>query len=340
MSKYADGRYHLDICEMTSGTRVDGAYSLVNPQVAPKRDGSPYFKCLVRDATGQIPGRLWSIDPSAAEDITRTGYAWISGCTETYKDQIQLKIEEISAYEPDDQDLAVLLPHTKFDVEEMYTELVTLMRTVKNPMVRAIVDAYIEDEPLMRRFRQAPAAVSLHHAFIGGLLEHTLQLLKIANSILPLYPDLNRDLVLLGLFLHDLGKGYELQWQKGFEYTLTGNLVGHIVFGVQLLGVKIRAAEQALGGERIPLPLRHCIEHIVLSHHGKREFGSPVVPSTPEAVFVSQLDNLDAKTALAIASADREHLKPGQGFSDKIWALETSIYRPDPTQPPSPAATP
>ena len=99
----------------------------------------------------------------------------------------------------------------------------------------------------------------------------------------------------------------------------------------------MRAAEQSLGGERIPLPLRHCIEHIVLSHHGKREFGSPVVPSTPEAIFVSQLDNLDAKTAMAVAAADRAHLKPGQGFSDKIWALETSIYRPDPTEPASPA---
>ena len=165
-------------------------------------------------------------------------------------------------------------------------------------------------------------------------MEHTLQLMKIADSILPLYPDLNRDLVLLGLFLHDLGKGYELQWQKGFDYTLTGNLVGHIVFGVQLLGAKIRTAEQAMGGERISLPLRHCIEHIVLSHHGKREFGSPVVPATPEAIFVSQLDNLDAKTAMAVAAADRSRLKPGQSFSEKIWALETSIYRPDPTQGP------
>ena len=337
MAQYSDGRYHLNISDMTSGTRVDGAYSLVNPQVAPKRDGSPYFKCLVRDATGQISARLWSIDPDAAEEITRTGYAWISGCTENYKDQIQLKIEEIKPYEPDDADLAILLPHTTQDVSMMFEEVSDIMRSVKDPMVRALVDSYLDDDQLMRRFRQAPAAVALHHAFIGGLLEHTRQLLKIADASLPLYPDLNRDLVLIGLFLHDLGKGYELQWQKGFEYTLTGNLVGHIVFGVQLLGVKMRAAEQSLGGERIPLPLRHCIEHIVLSHHGKREFGSPVVPSTPEAIFVSQLDNLDAKTAMAVAAADRAHLKPGQGFSDKIWALETSIYRPDPTEPASPA---
>ena len=337
MAQYSDGRYHLNISDMTSGTRVDGAYSLVNPQVAPKRDGSPYFKCLVRDATGQISARLWSIDPDAAEEITRTGYAWISGCTENYKDQIQLKIEEIKPYEPDDADLAILLPHTTQDVSMMFEEVSDIMRSVKDPMVRALVDSYLDDDQLMRRFRQAPAAVALHHAFIGGLLEHTRQLLKIADASLPLYPELNRDLVLIGLFLHDLGKGYELQWQKGFEYTLTGNLVGHIVFGVQLLGVKMRAAEQSLGGERIPLPLRHCIEHIVLSHHGKREFGSPVVPSTPEAIFVSQLDNLDAKTAMAVAAADRAHLKPGQGFSDKIWALETSIYRPDPTEPASPA---
>ena len=331
MAQYSDGRYHLNISEMTSGTRVDGAYSLVNPQVAPKRDGSPYFKCLVRDATGEIPGRLWSIDPAAAEDITRTGYAWISGCTENYKDQIQLKIEEIKPYEPDDADLAILLPHTTQDVTMMFEEVCAIMRSVKDPMIRALVESYLDDDQLMRRFRQAPAAVALHHAFIGGLLEHTRQLLKIADASLPLYPELNRDLVLIGLFLHDLGKGYELQWQRGFDYTLTGNLVGHIVFGVQLLGVKIKVAEQALGGERFPLPLRHCIEHIILSHHGKREYGSPVLPSTPEAIFVSQLDNLDAKTAMALSAADRANLKPGQTFSEKIWALETKIYRPDPS---------
>ena len=333
MAQYSDGRYHLDISEMTSGTRVDGAYSLVNPQVAPKRDGSPYFKCLVRDSTGEIPARLWSIDPASAEEITRTGYAWISGCTETYKDQIQLKIEEIRSYEPDDADLAILLPHTTQDVQSMFEEVCGIMRSVKDPMIRALVDSYLEDEQLMRRFRQAPAAVALHHAFIGGLLEHTRQLLNIADASLPLYPELNRDLILIGLFLHDLGKGYELQWQRGFDYTLTGNLVGHIVFGVQLLGVKIKVAEQALGGERFPLPLRHCIEHIILSHHGKREYGSPVLPSTPEAVFVSQLDNLDAKTAMALSAADRSNLKPGQTFSEKIWALETKIYRPDPSNP-------
>lgn len=333
MAQYADGRYHLDIAEMTAGTRVDGAYSLVNPQVAPKRDGSPYFKCLVRDATGEIPGRLWTIDPTKAEEITRTGYAWISGCTESYKDQIQLKIEEIAAHEPDEKDLAVLLPHTNFDVDEMFATVTSILRSVDDPKMRALADAYLGDDALMKRFRQAPAAMSLHHAFIGGLLEHTLQLLKLADMVLPNYPTLNRDMVLMGLFLHDLGKCYELQWERGFDYTLTGNLIGHIVFGVQLLGAKIRQAEEALG-ERFPLAVRHCIEHIILSHHGKKEFGAPVLPSTPEAVFVAQLDNLDAKTAMAISAADRDGLKPGQTFSEKIWALETKVYRPDPLNPP------
>lgn len=332
MAQYADGRYHLDIAEMTAGTRVDGAYSLVNPQVAPKRDGSPYFKCLVRDATGEIPGRLWTIDETRAEEITRTGYAWISGCTETYKDQIQLKIEDISAHEPDDRDLAVLLPHTKHDVEEMYQATAAIIRSVDSPLMRALADAYLDDDALMKRFRQAPAAMNLHHAFIGGLLEHTLQLLKIVETTLPMYPELNRDLVVMGIFLHDMGKGYELQWDRGFDYTLTGNLIGHIVFGVQLLGAKIRVAETSCG-ERFPLAVRHCLEHIILSHHGKKEFGAPVLPSTPEAVFVAQVDNLDAKTTMALSAADREHLKPGQTFSERIWALETKIYRPDPLHP-------
>jgi 3'-5' exoribonuclease len=332
MAQYADGRHHLDISEMTAGTRVDGAYSLVNPQVAPKRDGSPYFKCLVRDATGEIPGRLWSIDPARAEEITRTGYAWISGCTETYKDQIQLKIEDIKSHEPDEKDLAVLLPHTKHDVDAMFHELSGILRSVESPEVRALADCYLEDQALMKRFRQAPAAMNLHHAFIGGLLEHTLQLMKIAEATLPLYPELNRDLVLMGLFLHDLGKGYELQWDRGFDYTVHGNLIGHIVFGAQMLGMKVLELK-AKQGIVIPPTVKHCLEHIVLSHHGKKEYGAPVLPSTPEAIFVAQVDNLDAKTAMGLSAADRGNLKPGQTFSERIWALETKIYRPDPLHP-------
>ena len=214
----------------------------------------------------------------------------------------------------------------------MFHELSGILRSVESPEIRALADCYLEDQALMKRFRQAPAAMNLHHAFIGGLLEHTLQLMKIAEATLPLYPELNRDLVLMGLFLHDLGKGYELQWDRGFDYTVHGNLIGHIVFGAQMLGMKILELKHKQGVS-IPSAVKHCLEHIILSHHGKKEYGAPVLPSTPEAIFVAQVDNLDAKTAMGLSAADRGNLKPGQTFSERIWALETKIYRPDPLHP-------
>ena len=214
----------------------------------------------------------------------------------------------------------------------MFNEVSDILQSLQSPELRALSDCYLGDKVLMRKFRDAPAAMTLHHAFIGGLLEHTLQLLKIANATLPLYPDLNRDLVLMGLFLHDLGKCYELDWTRGFDYTTHGNLVGHVVFGVQMLGMKIQELK-AKQGIAIPAAVKHCLEHIILSHHGKKEYGAPVLPSTPEAIFVAQVDNLDAKTTMGLAAADRSHLKPGQTFSERIWALETKIYRPDPLNP-------
>ena len=184
----------------------------------------------------------------------------------------------------------------------------------------------------MAGFRRCPAATSLHHAFIGGLLEHTLQLLKLAEVMLPLYPGLNRDIVLMGLFLHDLGKTVELTWEKGFRYTTEGSLVGHVVRGAIWLQVKAAmAAKQS--GHRLPSDALRVLQHVILSHHGEPEHGAVKVPATPEAIFVAMLDNLDAKTAMAIAHArgpGSPAADAGGAFTDRVWALDTRLYRPDP----------
>ena len=183
----------------------------------------------------------------------------------------------------------------------------------------------------MMRFRRAPAAVSVHHAWIGGLLEHTLQLLKLADVMLPLYPQLNRDIVLMGLFLHDLGKTSELVWEQGFEYTADGHLIGHIVRGAIWLQVKAAVAAKQ-SGHKLPHSALRVLQHIILSHHGELEHGAARRPSTPEAMFVARLDNLDAKTQIALTHA-RPAADPAgisAEFSDRIWSLETRLYRPDP----------
>ena len=172
----------------------------------------------------------------------------------------------------------------------------------------------------------APAAMAMHHAWIGGLLEHTHQLMCIADAIVPLYGGaIDRDLVLMGLFIHDLGKTIELTWQKGFDYTTEGNLIGHIARGAIWLEAKSAACEPPLPGEAL-----RVLQNIILSHHGEPEYGALRPPATPEAILISQLDNLDAKTQMAITAVQQPGAVDG-AFTDKIWGLNSSrLYRPDP----------
>jgi 3'-5' exoribonuclease len=311
---------------------VEGIYSIVNPQLGTTRAGKPFLKCLLRDASGEIAARKWTFDEGSIGPMSSTGFVFIRGNVQRYQDQRQLIVEEIQPATPTADELLDLLPTSKRDLGEMFEALSALLRTMEHPGMRALMEGFLGNEALMGRFRRAPAATSLHHAYIGGLLEHTLQLLSIADRILPLYPGLNRDIVLAGLFLHDLGKTMELDWEGTFNYTTEGNLLGHTVQGVIIL--KTIAARVRQQGHEIPEPALLVLQHIVLSHHGQLEFGSTKIPSTPEAIFVHHLDNLDAKTTMALAQVDRADLESrgegGSEFTDRIWFLDTRLYRPDP----------
>jgi 3'-5' exoribonuclease len=201
-----------------------------------------------------------------------------------------------------------------------------LLRSMEHPAMRALAEQYLGDERLMEDFRAAPAAMSVHHAWIGGLLEHTHQMMELADRMLPLYPALNRDIVLFSLFAHDLGKTVELDWERGFSYTNEGQLVGHIVRGAIWLQIKAAHASKV---EKLPGETLRVLQHILLAHHALPEHGAAKIPATPEAVFVAQLDNLDAKSQAAISAAKREYAGGGD-WTDKVWALDTKVYRPDP----------
>ncbi len=333
-------RSHTDIRHFEPNTYVDGVYSLINPQLGTTRNGKPFLKCLLRDATGEVAARQWTVEEGILDSLQACGFAWVAGHTQMYNGQIQLIIEQIKPVEVSDDDLAVLLPSTNNDIGEMFEEVRSILGTLEHPAMKALAQAYLDDEELMASFRQAPAAVSLHHAYLGGLLEHTLQLMKLADAMLPLYPKLNRDIVMIGLFLHDLGKTSELVWERGFGYTADGELVGHIVRGAIWLQVKAAVAGKQ-SGERIPSDALRVLQHIILSHHGQPEFGAAKMPSTPEAVFVAMLDNLDARTAMALSNARPDELSATAAesgdFTDKVWALGTKLYRPDPLSEATPA---
>jgi 3'-5' exoribonuclease len=305
---------------------VSGTYCFGNPQVGTTRQGKSFLKCLLRDATGEVQGRMWSFDQHRLKELARTGFVRIEGSAENFNDHIQLKIESIEAVDVTESDMQQLLPSTEHDIEAMFSHVTTLLHSMSHPAMRSLANAYLGDEELMARFRMAPAAMAMHHAWIGGLLEHTHQLMCIADAIVPLYRGaIDRDLVLMGLFIHDLGKTIELTWQKGFDYTTEGNLVGHIARGAMWLEAKAESCDPPLPGESL-----RVLQNIILSHHGEPEYGALRPPSTPEAILVSQLDNLDAKTQMAITAVQQPGAVGG-AFTDKIWGLNSSrLYRPRP----------
>jgi 3'-5' exoribonuclease len=322
---------HTDLRTLKPNGYVDGVYGIINPQIGTTKAGKPYLKCLLRDASSEVPARQWTFDEATFNDLCSTGFVFIAGHTQVYNGQCQIILEQIRAVEVSDEEIAALLPSTSKDINEMFAEVKSLLATLEHPAMKALAQAYLDDDELMERFRRAPAAVTLHHAWIGGLLEHTLQLMKLADIMLPLYPQLNRDIVMMGVFLHDLGKTLELTWERGFNYTADGNLIGHIVRGAIVL--QIKAAVAGKSGQKLPTAALRVLQHIILSHHGAAEFGAAKLPSTPEAVFVSQLDNLDAKTSMALNHARPEGAPPIEGaadFTDKVWALQTRLYCPDP----------
>ena len=322
----------LYIADWAGTERVEGVFTISNAQIGRTRQDKPYLRCLIRDRTGEVAGRMWSVDEAILRKLPTDGFVFVEGETQPYQGEMQLIINRIEPHEPTDQELIELLPTSARQPNEMFSEVEAILGTLEHPAMQALATTYLTDEHLMDAFRTAPAAKSMHHAYLGGLLEHTLQLLKIADAIMPLYPMLNRDIVLMGLFLHDLGKTRELSYDGPFNYTDRGELVGHIVEGAIMLHDKAQQMMLATG-QRLPANALLVLQHIILSHHTLPEYGAAKVPSTPEAIFVAQLDNLDAKTFIAIDASGRTKKKSVDlkgNFTQKQWALDTKIFRPDP----------
>lgn len=311
----------------------EGLYSLVNPQVGTNRNGGQYLKCLLRDATGEVAGRKWKLDDFNLDDCISTGFVRIDGEIVEFNGLPQINIHDIESAQVTESELTHLLPHTWFDIDMMFQSVISMLESLEHPAMRALARRYSEDADLMKAFRRSPAAMVMHHAWIGGLLEHTWQLMRLADSMLPSYTDesgglrLNRDLVLMGLFLHDLAKTTELSWHKGFAYTTDGNLVGHIARASIWLEDCARDLDPPM-----PVDALAVLHNILLSHHGEPEFGALRPPMTPEAVLVAQLDNLDARVAMALAAVDHDgegRSTDGGKFTQRAAGTGARMYRRD-----------
>ena len=325
----------IAVADWSANATIEGVYAANSLGVGQTKAGKTFLKGTISDSSGRAPMRMWSVDQKKADSLGPDGFVAIKGKTSVYQGEMQIILDRIDPAEPSADDLAALLPSTKKDVDKMFQEVLRLLGTLEHPAMKCLRDRFLEDQKLMAAFCEAPAAKVMHHAWLGGLLEHTLDLMIAADRLVPLYPGLNRDLVLMGLFVHDLGKTEELTWKSGFGYTDAGNLIGHLVGGMSMLDEKLRqcadpSLREEIGDAAVPMPDQAAmvLRHVVISHHGQPDFGAAKVPATPEAQFVAMLDNLDAKMAMTMQAVDRG--RGGTGFTDRLWALDTRMLREDP----------
>lgn len=265
---------------------VTGFFAATAKQVRSSREGAIYFALTLADSTGQIEARMWETEEAgefAAGDVVK-----VRGQVCRYQEKLQIKVEKIRRAETSEFDLADFVPRTERDINELWSELNGYVESFTDPHLKALLRSFLDDPEIGAALRQAPAAKSMHHAWLGGLLEHIVSLLGICDLAAKHY-SVHRDLLLTGVVLHDIGKLQELRWGTAFDYTLEGQLLGHITIGVRMIERKIDAIAD------FPPELRVLVNHLVLSHHGRYEFGSPKLPMIPEAVLLHYLDDMDAK---------------------------------------------
>jgi 3'-5' exoribonuclease len=302
---------------------VTGFFAVAQKQTRSTRDGAPYFAISICDRTGQIECRIWEaaaiLDGFEQGDVVK-----VQGQVCRYQEKLQLKVEKIRKAKPEDEekfDLGDFVPKTSRDVEAMWAELNGYVSSFTNPYLQALLRAFLDDPQIAEALKNAPAAKSMHHAWIGGLLEHIVSLLAISDMMARHYPEVNRDLLLTGVVLHDIGKLQELRWGANFDYTLEGQLLGHISMGIAMVEKKLASLPD------FPPNLRVLVEHMILSHHGKYEFGSPKLPMIPEALLLHYLDDLDAKMQTMrseFARAEALGRAPGQ-LTDWVRAMERPL---------------
>jgi 3'-5' exoribonuclease len=333
--KASTSSFHRFVEQLEPGEHLaDEVFMISQKDLRTTTSGGLYIHLVLADRTGQILGRVWSATQQQFEGIPEGGFMRFRGRVESYRGNPQFIVDGMRLVEAGDFSLADFLPATEFDVEEMWERVLSILRTMKNPNLLALTKQFLKDETIVSGFKKAPAAIQNHHAWIGGLLEHTLSVLELGTRVLgktddseSQYPKVNRDLTLLGIFLHDIGKAAELTYETNFAYSNAGQLVGHITQAAIWIDQKVAEVEHETG-KRFPEDLQNVLTHIVLSHHGSYEFGSPKLPACPEAFLVHYLDNIDAKLHMTF-HAIRDARKIESDWSEYNRALSTRVFKKD-----------
>jgi 3'-5' exoribonuclease len=275
--------------QLRDGDPLDDVYLAADKQLRVNRKGDPFIQMDLRDRTGGISARLWNAGEALFRSFENGDFVHAEGKVQNFQGTLQVILEHFAFVEPQKVEVADFLPKTDHDIPEMTAKLRGLLGSLADANLRALGTLFLNDGDFLKRFQTCPAGIKLHHAYVGGLLEHTVTMMEIAEKLLPFYPGTDRDLTLIGLFLHDIGKTRELSYARAFGYTDEGQLLGHVVIGAEMLTEK---ASQLPG---FPRDLLVKVKHLVLSHHGTLEHGSPKVPMTAEAVLLHSIDLMDTR---------------------------------------------
>ena len=293
------------ITELPPQCQIDQTFLATHKQLRPNRNGQLYIQVELADKSGTITGRLWNASDDDFGGFEDGDYVRVEGHTQLYSGSLQLIIASIERADPRTIDESEFLVLSKHDLVRLEAELNTILATITSAPLKALADELLADGPLMEAFRRTPAGVKHHHAYAGGLLDHVVNLLRLADRVTPLYPALDRNLLLVGVLVHDIGKTQELESLQGFSYTDVGQLLGHVLLGLEIVDAKIRAIETRTG-QRFEPEAAMRVKHMIASHHGQYEFGSPKLPMTLEAMALHHLDHLDAKMAGTIQLLQNE----------------------------------
>lgn len=309
------------VSELRDGTQIDGFYAVQEASLLTTAQGKNYIRMVLSDATGSIVCNFWDASPEIYKTFSAGDVVRARGTAETYRGKLQLRISALRCAEEDEFNPSDFVASTTADMNFLDSELKRLVNSVKDKDYNALLAAFFDDDALVSAFRKAPAAKENHHAYVGGLMEHTISIARICESFAATTAtELNADLLMAGALLHDIGKIDELGMGTVIEYTDVGKLLGHLAVGTIM--VEKRAAQLP----DFPNEKKWLVQHMILSHHGKREYGSPVLPCIPEALALHHVDNLDAKTVAARRIIDSD-TDDERRWTDRSWMLETQLFK-------------
>ncbi len=310
----------LYINDLKSGDLVNNYFIIAEKHISKKKDGNSFLNITLSDKSGTIKAVMWdNADETNLKTEKGSPYK-VSGTVSEYRNSLQFIINKIEKTDPEDIDYSDFLPSTKHNTDDMFDRLLNILQSVNEPNLKLLLNSFFTDKVFIKSFKLAPAAKHMHHAYLGGLLEHSLSTAMLADKIATHYKGINRDLLITGAILHDIGKITEFEYTTNIDYSDKGRLFGHIILGVEMISDKISNIKS------FPDELEKLLKHMIISHHGLREFGSPETPKSLEAVLLNMVDDIDAKIT-GIRQFVDNHKEDGSSWTPYHRPLERFFYK-------------